>query len=227
MKKLLIGLAFVSIALMSCNKQPSSSVDQDKIYTHYEVFYNKNTDKTVAIARFRFGGATGTLLELEDDSYVTYQGDTLAYNALYSGHVKEYAGLNFGGSFEYRNNSGIVYTNNSLSFDSIAFPSSFDTLSKSLAYDLVWDGSTLDQGERVGIFIGSAWVWGQDALLLQTNQGANNIIIGTNNMSNLATGPSICHMERVNEVFTVNGTTQGGKILSKYKAQNHNIIVVD
>lgn len=227
MKKLMILIAVATLGLASCNKQPSNSVDQDSIYTHYEVYYNKNSDKTVAIARFRFGGATGTLLNLEDSAYVTYQGDTLVYNPFYSGHIKEYAGLNFGGTFEYKNNDGNVFTNNSLPYDSIAFPASFDTLVKSQAYDLVWDGSALGANERVGIFIGSAWAWGQDALLLQTNQGTNNVIIGTNNMSNLATGPSNCHMERVNEVFTVNGTSQGGKIISKYKALNQGIVVVD
>lgn len=214
------------LILSSCNKQPSDSVDQDKIYTHYEVFYNKNTDKTVAVARFRFGGATGTLLELESDAYVTYQGDTLPYNFIYSGHAKEYAGLNFGGSFEYKDNDGNTFNNTALSFDSIAFPASFDTLYKSVAYDLTWDGNALANGENVGIFIGS-WTWGQDALLLQTVQGSNNIIIGTNNMNSLATGTSTAYMDRSNVSLSIDGTTEGGHITSKYRALNQTIQVLN
>jgi len=78
----------VLVIVSSCAKEIASDVNQDTIYTDYEVFYNQNTDKTWVVAKFRFGGPTGTLLELDSTSYVTFNGDTLAYNIFYIGHFK-------------------------------------------------------------------------------------------------------------------------------------------
>ena len=66
---------FAAILFMACPIEDSADVNQDKIYTDYEVFYNSNTDKTQVLARFRFGGATGTLLELNEPAEVYFDED--------------------------------------------------------------------------------------------------------------------------------------------------------
>jgi hypothetical protein len=163
---LLSGIALLFVA---CEAEDSVDVNQNKIYTDYEVFYDSNSDKTWVVARFKFGNATGTVLELKDVAFVTFNGDTLPYNGWYAGHFKEYAGRISTGSFSYTNNDGDIFVNSIPSVDTIAFPSDLDTLDKSAAYTITWGGRTLAADENVGIFIGS-WVWGQDALVFQDGE---------------------------------------------------------
>jgi len=223
----IFGLFFLSgMFLTSCAVEDSADVNQDKIYTDYEVFYNSNTDKTTVLARFRFGGATGTLLQLNDPAKVTFNGEELAWNAILSGHSKEYSGQVNGGSFVYTNIDGGSFENSAPTYDPIQFPSTLNTLSKSESFDLKWDGDALKANQRVGIFAGS-WAWGQDAVFLQINQGADNIVLGKDQIDDLPLGQTTMYMDRTTELQVVDGTSEGGFIRGKFRATNRNVQIVD
>ncbi len=217
----IITLLFLS----SCAKEDSSDVNQDKIYTDYELFYNKNTDKTVAVAKFKFGGITGTILELTDGATVTFNGDLLTYNAWYSGHVKEYAGMITSGTFVYTDVDGSVFTNATPSMDTASFDPNFTTIVKSQANTFTWLGNSLAANESIGLFVGS-WTWGEDALFFQNQLGATNLIMGITQMSNLAEGTSTVYMDRTKHATNIQGTSNGGIIRSKYRALNAQVQVV-
>ncbi len=222
MKKILfLGILTLSLplAFTSCQKEDSSDVNQDKIYTVYELFYNANTDKTVAIARFRFGTPTGTLLEVTDPAAITFNGDALPYSLAYSGHAKEYAGLVTSGTFEYTNTEGTVFTNSTPTMTTFDYPAGFDTIVKSQANTLAWTGDPLSANERANFFIGT-WTWGQDALFFATGDGATDIVMGINQLSNLAEGTSTGYLDRVNEVAISQGTSEGGLIRTRYRPTN-------
>ena len=219
-------LIMITALFTSCEVEDSADVNQDKIYTDYELFYNSNTDKTWVVVRFRFGGPTGTLLELKDPAAVTFDGELLPFNALFVGHYKEYAGQLSSGSFEYTNVDGEVFTNAVPTYEPIAFPNDLDSLSKSAAYSLIWDGTPLSANQGAGLFIGS-WTWGEDALFIQTSEGANDIVMGTDQLSNVAIGPSIFYMDRQTEKQVDEGTGEGGLIRGKYRAKNKEVIIVD
>ncbi|MDF3026603.1 MAG: hypothetical protein K0S23_910 [Fluviicola sp.] len=223
--KTAIALFSIPFLLVSCEKENSEDVNQDKIYTDYELFYDKNEDKTVVVARFKFGGPTGTNLELTNGATVTFNGDAMTYNGFYVGHVKEYAGKISSGTFNYKDVDGTEFINATPTLDSVAFQPSFDTIVKSQANTFTWLGSPLAANQSVGIFIGS-WVWGQDALFYQNQLGATNIIMGVNGLSSLSLGTSTVYMDRTNETNVSQGTSEGGKIRSKYRALNKVIQVV-
>lgn len=225
MKKLLIAAISFLALTTSCEKEDSVDVNQDRIYTAYEVFYNQNTDKTTVIARFKFGGPTGTNLELSDGAYCTFNGDTLYYNNLWFGHMKEYAGNTTSGSFYYQDVNGSAHANSPLQMDTIGHDLTLDTIIKSQANTLTWQGSALAYSEHVNLYIGS-WTWGEDALMFQGQQGATNIVIGTNQTSGLALGSASIHLERVRSSNSIQGTSEGGVIRSRYKPLNKNVIVV-
>ncbi len=228
MKKLLfffIAAATLPMMITSCQKEDSSDVNQDKIYTRYELFYNQNTDKTVAIARLRFGSPTGTLLEATNPASVTFNGDTLPYSVIYSGHAKEYAGQVTNGTFIYTNVDGVSYTNATPSMDTIAYPAGFDTIVKSQANTFTWVGNSLGANERVNLFVGS-WTWGEDALFFAIGQGSSDLVMGTQSLSNLALGTSTVYMDRVNEVSASEVTSEGGVIRAVYRPINVTVQVV-
>lgn len=223
--KLLLAF-FLFASLYSCNVEDSGDVNQDKIWTHYELFYNANDDKTVAVARFRFGGPTGTLLELNEDASVSFNGNELGFNNLYFGHVAEFAGVVDSGTFVYQDLDQLTFTNTINHFDSIAFPEGFDTITKSQANTLTWDGVALMENESVGLFVGS-WTWGDDALYIQSSDNATDIILGTNQLSNVPVGPSTLYMDRWTEVPVSQGTSKGGTVIGKYRAENRVVQVIN
>ena len=223
MSLLLIGLG---MTMSSCAKGNSSDVNQDKIYTIYDVFYNKNSDKTWVTARFQFGGATGTNLQLDSTSYVMFNSDTLPYNWLFACHFKEYAGRITTGTFKYENQNGQVFSNSVPTPDTLAFQPGFTTLHKNSANTITWNGSALAPNEAVSLFVGT-WVWGQDALGYQDGDGATNIILGTNQMNNTALGSATVYMDRKKQVNVTQGTSVGGTISATFRATNTTVQVVN
>lgn len=227
MKKLLFAIIGAGLLLGSCAKEDSSDVNQDKIWTSYELFYNQNEDKTHAVARFRFGGPTGTLLELTDSTSakVTYNGTEMPYNNFWGGHHLEFAGSQTGGSFVYTNNDGDVFTNTVPSGDTIAYEVGFDTITKSSAQTFNWQGSALAANQKVAVFVGS-WTWGEDALFYTEADGATSFVMGVTQMQNLALGTSTVYMDRSTELDVTEGTSEGGKISYKYRCTNASVQVV-
>lgn len=217
-----IGLA----ALASCNVEDSGDVNQDKIWARYELFYNENDDKTVAVARFRFGSPTGTLLQLNEDASIAFNGEELEYNAWYLGHTKEMAGWVDSGNFVYTDLDQIAFSNTVMPYDSIGFPEGFDTIYKSVANTLEWEGNPLMPNEHVGLFVGS-WAWGDDALYIQSADNATDIVLGTNQLSNVPEGPSTLFMDRSTNVDATQATSEGGIVIGKYRATNVQVQVVN
>lgn len=220
----IVAIAFA--ALVGCNVEDSGDVNQDKIWTSYELFYNENDDKTVAVARFRFGSPTGTLLQLNEDASVTFNGEALDYNAWYLGHTKEMAGWVDSGTFVYSDLDQLVFTNTVMPYDSVRFPAGFDTINKTMANTLVWDGLPLAPNESVGLFVGS-WAWGDDALYVQSADNATDIVMGTNQLSNVPVGPSILFMDRWTQIDAAEATSEGGIVVGKYRATNRPVQVVN
>jgi hypothetical protein len=226
MKKVYLFLAIAGLAfLASCTGESAGDVNQDKIYTEYEQFYDSNTGVTTVIARFRFGGPLGTLLELDSTDNVTFNGEDLPYSIWWGAHVKQYVGNIAPGTFVYTNLDGNVFTNTVPAFESIDFPTDFTQLSRSAAYNFVWTGTPLSQNQEVGIFVGT-WSWGDDTWNYTTGVGATNMVFGTNSLANLTLGTSTVYLDRATRLLNIQGTSKGGVIRGKYRAPNRNITVV-
>lgn len=221
----ILGLLIIPMVLLSCQKEDSSDVNQDTIYTVYELFYNENTDKTVAVVRLRFGSPTGTLLEATGTAQCTFNGDVLPYSTVYSGHAKEYAGLITTGTFTYTNTEGVTFTNSPPTMTTLTHPSDLDTIVKSQANTYTWQGNALAPFERVDLFVGS-WLWGQDAIFFATGNGANTIVMGLNQLAGLAVGTSTLYVDRIHEVGITEGNPEGGVIRTRYRPLNIQVEVV-
>lgn len=230
MNKILL-LILIGLTVVGCGRsEDSEDVNQARIYTDYELFYNANEDVTHAIARFRFGNPFGTILELTPSSgaSVTFNGDSLSYSNFWGAHHREYAGNVTTGTFRYTDTDGAVYINDVPSGSPIAFPSGFDgsALDKTMAKALAWDGTALAPDDQVGVFIGS-WQWGDDALSWIDADGATEIILSVLQMQNLALGSATVYLDRWNAVDVSEGTGEGGRIRYKYRAPNATITVVE
>lgn len=227
MKKVLFSLSLLfAVVFTSCTGESAGDVNQDRIYTEYEQFYNSNTGTTTVIARFRFGNALGTILELDSTDNVKFNGDDLPYSIFWGAHVKEYVGNIAPGTFVYTNLDGNVFTNTVPTFETIDFPSNFTELSRSTPYDFQWTGTPIGQNQEVGVFVGS-WAWGDDTWNFTNSVGATNMVFGINSLSNLPLGTSTVYLDRTTRKTNIQGTSRGGVIKGKFRAPNRVINVIN
>lgn len=227
---LVIGAFFVLALLTSCESEDSADVNQDRIYTVYELFYDSDDDVTTVLARFRFGSALGTTLELNEPASVFFNEEQLAYNSILLGHSTEIAGRVTTGTFTYTNVDGETFINDVPTYETIQFPNNLTTLSKSQAFSLEWEGTALGANETVGLYISSTGEtpsFLDDALFVQSSDGATNLVLGVNQLSNLSTGGSVFVMDRSTEVNVTEGTEAGGRIRGKFRANNIQVTITD
>ena len=217
-------LVLIAMSFVSCVKEASNTVDQDKIYVNYELFYDKNRDVTEARATFRFSNPLGTLLELSNPSFVKFNNDVLLYEPVLSFYKKEYSGNVSTGSFTFSDTKGKAFVNPISNVEQIAFPSNFTTINKANSYTLTWVGNPVGQNQVVGIGMGSTTAI-SGTLFGQHLEGATDIVLDANKLQSVATtnGQVIVVMDRYIVKPLVQGTSAGGELKSTYRAANKTI----
>ena len=214
MRNTLLAATLLMI-LVSCAKEKSENVNQDSIYTIYELFYNADTDKTIARAIFRFGGPTGTLLELNAPASSTFNGDALSWAPVSGFHKKEYAGFTSSGTFVYTDLDANTFTNSTATIDTIAFPA-VDTISAGSAFTFTWTGNPLIAGETVTLTINGPTAGNVEIFSVST-VGATEIVLSKDRLDNLGIGDGTMSLTRVFNRATVDeGTSTGGRMAVWY-----------
>ncbi len=227
MKILKLILTFgVFASLYGCKVEDTGDVNQDKIWTYYEVLYNATDDRTTAFAQFRLDGETGKVLELNQDAAIRFNGQDLLFNSAYEGYVFEFEGLVDSGTFAYQDLDAFTFENTVMPLDSIDFPAGFDTIATSQSNTLTWNGYPLAANEQVGVFIGS-WSWSNNALFVQSEENATSITLAADQLANIATGPSTVYLDRWTDVPVTEGTSKGGNVVGKYRVVKENIQIVN
>lgn len=219
----LIAVFFIT----SCNREDSVSVDQDKIWVYYRLVYDADDDITYARATFRFSNATGTKLELVPEASIQFNGDNLNWNNAVAYYEKQYAGFQTSGNFEYVDADGNSSTNSVTLPASIGFPSDLDTLSIGSSYELFWVGNALANNERVDLTLSGDNTTGTLHIFSHSGSGENSIILSLNKLQNLGIGTTTMFMDRVFSTNTLSGTSAGGLIETKYKANDNTNVVVE
>jgi len=216
---------FAFLSVLACEEEFAFNVNQDSIYTDYELFYDSDQDITRALVKFRFGGPSGTILDLGDSGQVNFNGDKLPFSSVWTGHIKEYPGKIESGTFEYTNTNGTTYINQTPVFETADIPASFDTLSKSSSTNLIWQGSSLSANQAIALFLGSQSTVFEDALFVVSSEGTNSITLSKEAVGSIANGATGAILDRQTEIEISEGTSKGGVIRSKYRAPSKTVII--
>jgi hypothetical protein len=223
--KLISTIITAVIVLSSCGKEDSADVNQDKIYAEYELFYDKNNDKTYASAVFKFSNVTGTNLQLTAPSEIKFNGDVIPYDATFAYYRKEYAGIINSGTFTFKDTDGLTYTN-PVSLAKIITNPVIDTIKRANgAYTYTWVGDSVRQNELIGLTIGSVANPLDLEVFLQGAVSSKNFVLPLTQLNGLAIGNSYCQLDRQVETNAPSVTSAGGKIRGKYRAQNTTLYV--
>jgi hypothetical protein len=204
--------------LVSCTREPSDSVDQDKIYVKYDVIYDKNTDQTTVRAEFRFGSAFGTKLELSSPAYVKFNGNYIPYNSTLAYYEDVFTGNVSSGTFIYGDVDGNVYTNTTNTLESVEFPNQEITIQGGNDYVMAFEGDPIAGDDVVTLNI-------SDKVFATSISGATSITIGGSQTSGINEGPYIGYMSRTLTQSLSQSTPEGGRIWLTYKAFNKAITI--
>ncbi|MCU0354122.1 MAG: hypothetical protein MUD08_10360 [Cytophagales bacterium] len=222
MRKTLFFTAFLLQTVFlftSCVVEPSESVDQDRIFTAYELFYDKNENKTYAKATFRFGNVAGTLLQLGGTSEVKFNNDVLDYQSL-GFYEKVYPGLVTSGTFTFKDAKGTVYTNVAPAMRAIDFPNTNLSVPRNASFTLNFAGDPLAAGENVGVLIGTE-------LFLQINANTSSVNLSSNQLAKLNPGPYTAVMDRYRIADISQKASAGGVMTVKYRTGNKSIQITN
>jgi hypothetical protein len=205
----------LSAMVTACKRESSSDVNQKRIYTQYELFYNETEDITYARAWFRFGNETGTLLELASPSVVTFEGEKLAFNGLLAYYEKKFPGYKSTGTFHWEDTEGTAY-DNVASIHPIHFGAIPDSLARNAAFSIPWTGDPLAARESAGVWInGENEGDAQAAVTLET--GAAAIIMPANQMEKIGAGPGKIYLQRRYFPELAQATDAGGFLSGVYR----------
>lgn len=215
-------LLLATLSFTSCIKESASSVDQDRIHTEYELFYDVNTDKTYARATFRFSNITGTKLELDAGS-IKFNNDPLTFNGILAYYEKEYAGLVSTGTFTYTDNDANTFVN-SAEIRTIGLPASVDSIPRAAAFNLPWTGAPLAANENVTASLNNDNAINPQ-LFFQNDVGSSSVILPLNQLQTLLAGPANLAIERRYVPTIQQATSAGGVVTGRYRAKEQDVVL--
>ena len=208
-------LLAIVLLFTACLREESVNVNQDSIYAEYRLVYEADKDKTFARATFRFGGATGTLLQLSDPAEVLIDQEPMTWKPALAYYERESAGAQTSGTFAYTDLDANTFTNAVTLAKPIAFPAGLDTIAQGAAFTLTWEGDPIQAGELVTVTING--INEGDAKIFTTdNIGANEIILAADKLNGLGVGKGTIYMERFQGQLLQEGTSKSGAVWSRY-----------
>ncbi|MFN0030637.1 MAG: hypothetical protein ACKVOR_00610 [Flavobacteriales bacterium] len=222
MKKMKIWTAIGATCLMlaSCTRESSDSVDQDKIWTKYEIIYDKNVDETTVRVEFRFGGAFGTKLELASPASIKFNNEVIPFNSTMAYYEKTFTALVSSGTFVYSDVDGNVYTNNTSSVEAVEFPPGDIIINGGVDYVMPIVGDAVGSSDIVSMTL-------SDKIFATSQVGATTITIGGAQTDNITPGPYVATMYRTITQTPASATPEGALIFLTHKALNKAITVND
>lgn len=219
------------LSLGGCTTEQSADVNQQRIWTSYELEYDANSDVTTAKASFRFGSSLGTPLELTNPSEVRFNGDRLARVAQPGTglvtYERTYAGLVSSGTFRFVDVEGEAYSNTAAARP-VEFPAALGPIDNDASYAFDWVGSALAANEQVQVTLwrlsgGTASL----AVFPQSQDGARGVIMDALQLRNVAPGAVSLRMERTWTTTPTRTPDAGGRLQVKWVAREKAVEIVD
>jgi len=214
------------LTLSGCDIANTGDVNQDRIWVRYELFFDANNGKTLAAAQFRFGGANGRILELNEQASVRFNEEELFYDDAFKAHVREFDSRIDSGAFEYTDLDKMTFTNLAELPDSIAIPETFDTIYLSHDNVLEWVGAPVGPQEHVSVLIGNG-SWGAPSFFTQSEEGATSVMLDAGLLAVYPKGTSTLFLDRWTQRNAQQTTGKGGTLVCRYRGMNRLIEIVE
>lgn len=226
LKKALFLFVVLAAGFSACKKEVSKNIDQDKIWTYFELYYDGSVDKTYATATFRFNSITGTRLMLSDPSTVLVDGAEMEWIADEGYYQNVFDGLKSSAEFRWVDLDGKSFTN-SIDIHEVQFPSVLSDLHfGDTASYFFWDGAALDTNESMAITVDG--VGNTDARIFSTDSiGAILIVLDSVKLSQVDSGIVSLVLNRRYSPPLLEGTSSSGVITGRFKPDTVSVLLTD
>ena len=228
MRPLLLTVLAAAVLVACDPAEPSSDVNQDRIYTKYELIYDGTNNRTEPRASFRFGNATGTQLRLDNGAEVRFEGEELDlqtplnitfYNTTLDGLVE-------GGTFTYVDGDGGTFRNE-VRLRPISLPGTLPEIDNDQSYTVTWGGAPVAAGEEVQLVLYRVSLDSRLAFASTDDRGDTSVTIPADQLRDVQPGDITVLLRRFTRSGTVEGTSAGGETIGEYNAPQQIIRVVD
>lgn len=213
----------------SCESEKASLVNPEGVHQIYTVTYNGDAKSTTVNARFRFGGAGGTNLELDGVAKVTHN--------VCEFKKSSFLGVNYAGSFqghqaehifEYTDTAGKLHRN-TIRLPAVDFGADAPAeISRSKDLRLAFVGDAVGQDESVEVSIHQANQGNQSVSRVVSNRtaGARDVLVSAAELGAFAEGDATLTLTRRVTGTLQSATTRGGSITANYVSDSRKVKIV-
>ena len=220
-----LGIAMVSVLFFTaCKKENSINIDQNRIYSNYEVEYDQHSNRTSVKATFRVDHNSGQKIELTYPSRVGFDGETMSYRKLMGQYDLNRPGNALSRSIIYYDIDGKEFSNSGQNMSGIDIPAGLNSISTGGNLFLPWVGGPIDSGETVRVTISGSQSGSKSFTANQV--GANYIILDQYKLQDLVAGTATIQIEREFSQSLSQSNLAGGRIKSTYKGRKVTINIL-
>ena len=211
------------LVLTSCVKEVTTDPFQNRIFSIYELSYDRNAGKTMVMATFRVGSDTGRTLKLSSASEVKFANEAIPFEPGRNDYYREFSRTITVGTFFYRDSIKNVYSNNINLIARIENPV-VNTINRAQgSFELDWLGDSIIADSYVMVTLKSLADTSKKEVFYQRSLGAGSLIMGLDKLNRLPAGPAIIRTERYFEKKATSASPAGGLIRSRYIAPDRSI----
>lgn len=226
-RKSTLGIALMSLLFFTaCKKEASINIDQNRIYSDYEVTYNQMSHQTVMSATFRVDHNSGKKIELTYPARVGFNDENLGWRNLGGRYEGTRSGNLLNGYFTYFDVDQNSYTNTGAVVNPIDLPFGINNINKSGNFFLPWTGAVLQSGETVKVIISGGSQTGSKTFTA-TAIGSSYISLDQYRLNQLVTGTAQIQIQRERATGLEQSNLSGGRITSIYKGRKVTINITE
>lgn len=210
----------------ACKKEASINIDQNRIYSDYEMTYNQTSNQTTVQATFRVDHNSGKKIELTYPSRVGFNGENMAWRNLGGRYETSLTGNQLHGHFTYFDVDQNSYQNTGAVVNPIDLPFGINNINKNGNFFLPWTGAVLQSGETVKVIISGGSQTGSRTFTA-TAVGSSFISLDQYNLNQLVVGTARIRIQREKTTGLEQSNLSGGRVTSIYKGRQVTINITE
>lgn len=226
-RKTTLGIALMSLLFFTaCKKEASINIDQNRIYSDYEVTYDQMSNRTTSQVIFRVDHNSGKKIELTYPARVGFNDENLAWRNLGGYYDMTRSGNHLNGHFTYFDVEDNSFENTGALVDPIDLPFGMNNISKNGNFFLPWTGAVLQSGETVKVIISGGSQSGSKTFTA-TAIGSSFISLEQYKLNQLVAGTANIQIQREKTSALQQSNLSGGRITSTYKGQKITVNITE
>ena len=226
-RKTTIGIALMSLLFFTaCKKEASINIDQNRIYSDYEVTYDQMSNQTTSQAIFRVDHNSGKKIELTYPARIGFNDENLAWRNLGGYYNVKRSGNHLNGHFTYFDVDDNSFINTGAVVNPIDLPFGMNNISKNGNFFLPWTGEALQSGETVKVIISGGSQSGSKTFTA-TAIGSSYISLEQYKLNQLVAGTASIQIQREKTSALTQSNLSGGRITSTYKGRKVTVNITE